>query len=517
MAKKVSLVQPDETTEVSPTNAHTEAARKDVATTVRNTFKLGGSLLVTVVIGFGIKIALRRHLPPDIIGPVNWADGFAATAFVAIGLGFDTHLRKVVPINPAAATEFVGTFLSLRLALSAAIFTAATVYLQLTNASRQEYLLVYAYGLAQFFVWLNNTYQAILHSTRTVDGLSIVNVASKFVWAGGFAATIIFDLPLVGIPLSVLTAEVIKAIVGHREAVKHANLRLTFDASQIRPVFIASAPFFVNGVANTILNRFDVNVLKHASTDAEIGLYSAASELAQMTFILAPMFGGVLMPLFARSLSRSVEEYRQVVRRALEFMLMIAIPPTLFIALGADFWVQLLLGDRYVDSALSLRVLSPAFLLTYVAVISAIALNLRGGEWTVTATSILGMFINPLLVIVLVGPSSRFFGAGGAGAACAFAQVGTETLITCIMLARMGRDAFDRRSVTMLLKTAIVCGIIGAVDYFALQSLGPLRLVVDALLYVVLVLVTGAVNVRETVSFVKTLRRRGASSPQEPA
>jgi O-antigen/teichoic acid export membrane protein len=480
-----------------------------VATTFRNGLKLGGSLLVTVVIGFGVKIALRRFLGPTVIGPVNWADGLSASVFVIIGLGFDTHLRKVVPIDPTKASDFVGTFFVLRALFTALLFGGITLYLQYTNATREEFLLVYAFGASQFVFWLNNTFQAILHSTRTVDALSIINVVSKLVWAAGFIATMVFKLPLIGIPLSVLAGEVLKAIVGWQQSIKHAQLSMRVDWAQVVPVMKASFAFYVTAVAVTILNRFDVNVLKHASNDTEIGLYSSASELSQMTFVLAPMLGGVLMPLFARAHARNQAEYENILRRTLEFMLMLAIPPSLAIAVGSDVWVKLFLGSQYTDAALALRILGPNFLLTYVAMVCAIALNLTGGEWTVTVTSILGMFFNPLMVTALVAPCLALFGTGGAGAAAAFAQVGTELLITSIMLIRMGKSTFDRRSLSMLAKTALVCAIVVLVDR-QLLSLGPARLVVDAVVYVVGVLAIGAVKVRETVTFVKQLRRREA-------
>ncbi len=488
----------------------TETSHAEVHTTLKNALKLGGSLVLTLGIGFGVRIALRRFLGPSVIGPVNFADAFATTGFVFLGLGLDTYIRKVVPVALDGANEFLGTFLVLRAAMAAAIFLVMALVLEAMGQPPEVRLLVWAYGGAQLFLSLNQTFTSLLQSARTIDGLSVLNVVSKLLWAAGFVATMVFHWPLVGIPLSVLAAEALKAVVGFHLARKHLHLKLRVDWSKVRPVLRGSFAFYVNAVALVVVNRFDINVLKVRADDREIGLYSAAAELAQMTFVMTPMLGGVVAPLFARTLARGRDEYARVLRRTLELVLIFAFPASLAILVGADFWVRLLLGTQYAESAWALSILGPTFLLTYVAVIVATALNLSGGEWTVTVTSLLSLVLNPVLVLGLVA-LSRDWGVGGGGAACAMAAIVTETVVLGLMLWRMGRTAFDVRLVKMLVKTTLACVAVVAVDRLALQGLGYPRLLVDAALYAVLVLASGAMSVRETVAFVKSLRAQRAA------
>ncbi|MBL8909749.1 MAG: flippase, partial [Archangium sp.] len=476
-----------------------------------NALKLGGSLVLTLGIGFGIRIALRRHLGPAVMGPINFADAFTATAFVFIGLGLDTYVRKIVPVAVDGANEFLGTVFAARALLSVAVFATMGVVLHLMGQPPEVQLLVWVYGAAQLCTVFNMTFVALLQSARTIDGLSTVNVVSKLIWAAGFAATIIFGLPIVGIPLSVLTAEFLKLIVGYFLCRKHVKLSLRIDWSKLRPVLRSAFPFYVNGVALVIVNRFDVNVLKVRADDTEIGLYSAASELAQMTFVLTPMIGGVVMPLFARAQARGVDEYHRMVRRTLELILMLAFPASLAIAVGADFWVHVLLGEQYAASSLALSILGPSFLLTYAAVVIAVALNLSGGEWTVTVTSLSSVIVNPLLVMVLV-TFGKNWGPGGAGAACALAAVGTEAFVLTVMFARIGKIAMDRRLALMITKSTVACLIVLGVDRFLLQSLGAVRLLIDGALYAALVVVSGAVSIKESLAFARQIRAQRAAS-----
>lgn len=487
-----------------------QESKSDVAVSMRNALKLGGSLVLTLGIGFGIRIALRRHLGPAVMGPINFADAFTATAFVFVGLGIDTYVRKIVPVALDGANEFLGTIFAARAALSVAVFATMGVVLHLMGQPPEVQLLVWVYGAAQLCTVFNMTMVALLQSARTIDGLSTINVLSKLIWAAGFAATIIFGLPIVGIPLSVLASELMKLVVGFLLARKHVKLALRIDWSKLRPVLRSAFPFYVNGVALVIVNRFDVNVLKVRADDTEIGLYSAAAELAQMTFILTPMIGGVVMPLFARAQARGAEEYHHMVRRTLELILTFAFPASLAIAVGADFWVHILLGEQYAASALALSILGPGFLLTYAAVVIAVALNLSGGEWTVTVTSLMSMVVNPLLVMFLV-TFGKTWGVGGAGAACALAAILTETLVLGVMFGRIGSYAMDRRLAAMLLKSLAACVIVMVVDRFVLHTLGPVRLLIDGALYALLVVVSGAVSIKESLAFARQIRAQRAS------
>ena len=483
----------------------------EVATSLRNAVKLGASLVMTLVIGFGVRVALRRYLGPTVIGPVNFADAFTSVGFVFLGLGIDTYVRTVVPVRLESASEFLGAIFGVRLVMSVVVFALMAVVLHWMGQPPEVRMLVWAYGAMQLVLTVNMTFGALLQSARTIDGLSVLNIASKLVWAIGFVATMAFGWPLVGIPLSMLAAETLRLFVGLHLVRKHLRLQLRlFDWSKLKPVLLASFPFYLNSVALVVVNRFDINVLKVRADDTEIGLYSAAAELAQMTFVMTPMLTGVAMPLFARTLANGRDEYYQLVRRTLELVLVLGFPASLVIAVGSDLWIHVVYGKEYLGAAWALSVLGPSLLLTYISVICSIALNMSGGEWTVTVTSLLSMFLNPLLVMGAVSLAGSW-GVGGAGAACAFASIVTELVVIVAMFFRIGVAVFDARLVKVFVKTLAVCVVVFVVDRVFLGPLGPARLLLDAVLYVVLVAVTGAVALRETVAFAKTLRRARTS------
>ena len=68
---------------------------------------------------------------------------------------------------------------------------AMTIVLSATHRAPETFGLVYLYACAQFFMTQNATIRAMLHSRGRVDGVSILAVATKVIWAGGILLAIV--------------------------------------------------------------------------------------------------------------------------------------------------------------------------------------------------------------------------------------------------------------------------------------------------------------------------------------
>ncbi len=497
------------------TSAGQAEGHHDALQALRNGVKLLGSLFLTWGIALGVRLLLPRFLGPDAFGPVNFADAFTAGFFVLLGFGLDVYIRKEVSVRPEHASDFFAGVILLRVLGTLLLFGVMQAVLVATDRPLETRLLVYVFALAQVFFTQNQSLAALLHARGTVSELAVLNIVSKVVWGAGVLATVVFRWPLWGIPFSLLVSELLKAAVNWRLVAKHLDVRWRFDLLAVKAAIVASLPMYLNTAAHTAYNKLDVSIIAVVAGDREVAWYGASSLLAGLTMMVAPMIGWVLMPLFARARARSDEEYVQVMRRSLEAVLALAFPTTLFLALGADVWIRLLYGEAYAPAAASLRILAPLFVLTYVAIISANSLIITGRAWAMALISISGLVVNPLLNWLCLPPAMRAFPQGGGGIGAATAQVGTEIFVTALMTYLVGARAFDRRTVVMVLKTLAVCGATVAVDR-ALAGFGPLRLAPDVAVYVLLIVLVRAVNLRETYAFARAAfkgRKRKEEAP----
>jgi O-antigen/teichoic acid export membrane protein len=179
------------------------------------------------------------------------------------------------------------------------------------------------------------------------------------------------------------------------------------------------------------------------------------------------------------------------------------------IVLGADFIVATIFGPEYAPAAMSLRALAPVLPLTYLAMLLSMTLVVLERSWMLTTVSSMGLGINVALTVLFVPLFGKLLGPGGAGVGDALGVVGMELIVSTVLVWNIGRQALDRRLVTNVLKSAVVVGAVSGLHYL-LRSIGPVRLIVDGLAYVVLALVMGVPSIGELKELITMVRSRRA-------
>ena len=461
-----------------------------------NAVKLGGSLLLTWTIALITRLYIPRFLGPERFGSLNFADAFTATAFVALGLGIDMYVRKEIAVRPQHANDFIGGIVALRLILSLFVFAGMEAVLRTTHATTEIRYLVYLYGLAQFFMVGGLTSAGLLQAVGKVNEMSVLSVIIKLVWAVGTFAAIVLHAGLWAFALTVAVTETVKSFVLLWLARTRLKFRFQINAKSTWLVIVAALPFFVSGLATTVYDKMGVNLLEFMTNRKEVGWFGAASGFASMTLLFAPLLTWVLVPLFARSAAESTEDLYRMIRRTLEFILALAIPVSMIMIAGADLWVSVLFGKAFAPAAMALRVLAIVTLLTYVSIVAAYALAVLNFTWRMSLTFLGAMLLNPTCNFLLIRHMLTKLGPGGGGAACATASLITEVAILISLLTALGPRTVDRRLMVSATKSIVAAAAIVTIDHILLRPMGPVRLAVDAGVYVVLILASGAFDFR---------------------
>jgi O-antigen/teichoic acid export membrane protein len=468
----------------------------DTLVAIANALKLGSSLIVTLVIAIAMRFLMPRYLGPASFGILSFADGFTATFFVTLSLGAEAYVRKEVSVRPAHASDFLGGTLVLRAAMSLGIFGVMAIVMHATGRSPEVRSLVYLFGVAQFFVSVNATLSALLHARGRVGGMSALAVATKIVWAAGVIAAIVARTGLWGFAAAYLASEGIESFVLFALAHRHLGVVFRVDVLATKAMIVSSLPYFLNVCATGAYGKLDVTLLGILGTGREVGWYVAAASMAGLTLLITPLMEWVLMPVFARGAARSRAALFAHVRQATEPILAIAIPAALFVGVGADLWLRLLFGHAFAPATLALRILAASSVVIYIAIVYAMTLIMLKRAWTLTLISIAGLAVNVLLNLLLIRRSIALLGDGGGGVGCALAALGTHVFVAGAMMAFVGREAFNQRTVRMGAKSLAACVLVLVVDRLA-ASLGWARLLLDVPVYLAVVTSTGALRVGE--------------------
>jgi O-antigen/teichoic acid export membrane protein len=483
------------------------APRDDVVVAVSSAVTLGTSLLLTWSVALLVRFFLPRYLGPEVFGTFNFADSFCATFFTFLGLGVDTYIQKEIPVRPAHASDFFGGFLILRLIMSAGLFVAMALVLTVTHRPPSVQRVVFIFGVAQVLVAVNGNLAALLHASRNVGELAVINVGSKLLWSAGMGLSLAGHAGLDGLAAAFLISEAVRTAALFPLARRYLRIRMEWRPAAVKAVIIAAFPFYLSQVANSVYARIGVSLLALLSSDTEVGWYSSAFNVAGLSLLVSPLIGSVLLPLLARAVGRSQARMFEIMNRAIRVIMMLVLPLSLLLGLGAEVWVKLLFGASFAPATLSLRVLAPMFVLTYVAMVLSTCIVLLGRAWTVTAISFCALALDLVLNATLVPLGMRLFGPGGAGAGAAAAVVCTEFAVMAALLALVGARAFNRTCLSSTGRALVACALVAAVDAL-LRPLGPQRLWVDAAAYPALLFALGAVGAGDAKQVMVLLDRR---------
>ena len=474
----------------------------------RNAIKLGLSLLATWAVALGVRFILPRFLGPERFGQYNWAESSTALAFLFSGLGLDTYIQREISVRPEHASDFFGGIVVVRAAISTVLLGGVYVYIAHKEPSADLRIAGVVFAVTQALIVTNASLAALLQASTRVSGLAIANVVTKLVWGAGVIGIVTVTNRYYLLALPLFVGEVIKSMILWPTVRREIGLRLEWNPKATKLVLVTCLPFFVNTISYTTGGKLDIMLLKELADPVEVGFYAAAQNIASLAMLLAPLEAWVITPLLTRAIKRDENEFFLILRRAIEGVLVVALPATMMLSFGADFWMRLACGPQFLPGAASLQQLAPSSVFTYAAVLLATALIIQKRAWTVTLISLSRVALQPVLMYVLVPYTARLLhrpGASGVGDALVFTIL--EVYVCIAFLIALGRKAFDRRSATTLFKSLAALGASYAV-HRALADAGPIRLLADAGVYAVVALALGAVRLADIKWVLQTVRNR---------
>lgn len=484
-------------------------------------------LASSLVVSFGITIAVRQVLIPRMLGTerygeLNFADGFAGLFLVAAWLGVDTWLRKELGVTLKSAQGIYGGILVIRAGFAVVLTTAMALTLGLLGRSDTIILMAVIFGVSQLMVMAQNTASALLHAAGKVGGISIANIVGKLLWAAIVIPALFMQLSIVWLAVAFLVSETFKAICATWLAARHQRITLAVDLKAAFKAMKAALPFWVNAIALAGAGRADVAVVgtlaagvlgSHAAADREVGWYTVVLGIGSMLMVMTPVLGWVLMPLLSRALQRSQEEAGKIIRRAFEVCIVIGTPLSVGAFVAADELIAIY-KPEYGPSALVLKIMAWTYVLTYLNIVSANCLSALGRGWTVTLTSISTLLLTPAIDFFLVPYALKTWGPGYGAAACGVSIVIAEALTTGLMIKRLGHLAFDRRLISIVIRTGITAACVIVLDVLLARftPIGPwTRVGICAASYVVLATATRSVRPGEAKAFIVLARAQRAA------
>lgn len=362
------------------------------------------------ILGLFTFVVLARELGAAGLGEYRIMLTVVTLAALAGDFGLYTVTLRELARQQDSQDRIVGSALTCRLFLTS-VAVGATV----TVAWLAGLPTLYRYGLLvagagwiafkgrQFLLGvfqekLHQQYAALAETAGAVTSLAAVLVsaaldagpvgmlgATALGFAAGFAVSLVFARRLVA-------------------------FRLRFDAAHWKRLMWTGLPIAGSTALILVHLRADVLLLALFRSPSEVGIYDVGVKLYEVSTAVAYLFGGLLMPLFARDLRDDAERFAGRLGGALSAGAAAATGGMVLLLFFAEPACVLVGGEEFRAAAAPLRVLAVAIavgILSYVLRFAALAGGRESGLLRVDLMAVLA----GLLVHVLLIPEWSYTGA----------------------------------------------------------------------------------------------------------
>lgn len=200
------------------------------------------------------------------------------------------------------------------------------------------------------------------------------------------------------------------------------NSKYTYSIKKhLKPISI----FFSMSVATTIYTNLDVVMLGFLTNDIQMGYYDAAVKIKMLLVAVVSSLGSVLLPRVSYYLSQGMtDEFKRITSRALNCILLLAVPLAIYSMLFAKPIISLISGKAFLEAIPIMQVLMPTIIFIGMTNIMGIQMLVPlGKENWVLYSEILGACVNIAINTILI-PKYAAYGAA----------VGTLIAELCVFL-----------------------------------------------------------------------------------
>ncbi len=168
----------------------------------------------------------------------------------------------------------------------------------------------------------------------------------------------------------------------------------------IKPVIV----FFGMVCAATIYTSLDSVMLGFMATDADVGYYSAAVKIKNILVNVVAALGTVLLPRVSYYFEQDqIEAFWAVIKKALNFVVLIALPLTTYFMIFAGNGIRFLSGSGYEASVIPMVVIMPTVLLIGLTNVMGLQILVpTGREGLVMLSTIIGAVVDMIANALLI-------------------------------------------------------------------------------------------------------------------
>ena len=304
-----------------------------------------------------VVIYLARYLLPVEFGKYSFVFAYIAFFSVVPDLGLHAILVREMSRDLSIAPKLIGNAYIIRLILAVFAVVLSMVIITLMSYPADTTSYIYMAAFMLLFMSFSDLYTTIFRANLRMEYNIIAKLTSKVLSASLILLIIFLHGTLMQVIIAQVFSESIKMLISYLFSRKFVRPRFEIDFELWKHLVKEALPLALSSVIWVIYYQIDMVMLSLMKGDAAVGIYSAAHKLFEPLSLIPFALMMPLFPIMSEAFKASTEKLIKSYRLGLKYLLIIAIPFAIGIALLSNKIVLLIYGTEFANSATVLQIL----------------------------------------------------------------------------------------------------------------------------------------------------------------
>ncbi len=442
-------------------------------------------------------IASARYLGAELYGIYSFAMFFSLLFATLSDGGLTVIMTRETARDTGKAAPYVGGVALMKLGLVSVSLLLLSGALAMMSLSPLKVQAVHMAAAANLVYFYGLTAIGVFRAFERMEYESLVLILQGCVLLLVVLAAVYFEGSVLALLGAVLVSYAAMTAAGWLLVGKRfVRPQFHIDGASWRFLFREAVPVGISALLFVSYSRIGTIALELSQTSEKVGLFNAAFSLTRNLGVIPVAFSGAILPTFAQLAVRGVREVSLAYVKALNFMLILALPIAVGGTFLADQLIHLIYGPAFAGAGMAFRIVIWALLFLFLSLITRSALQGINRQMLWTYVLAAGVGVNLALNILLVPR----IGIEGAGLALLAADVVVFGLSFGLVARHLSLPVMSTAART--LKPLASALLMGAVLYLLGDSSLLLSLIVGATVYGLLLVLLRTFD-RQDVDLIK--------------
>lgn len=432
--------------------------RRIIKNTVISFVGQGASLLSTIVLSY----AYGHFLGAFVFGELYFAIMFVYLIGTLVD-GFRNQIIRDVAQKPENAALYFSNVLLIKLGAWLIIYPVLLLISWLLGYSFEVRTLIAICGIDLLLNIIGNTFGPILFALEHTISPAIAGVLEKVLVTllGIFLLKAGAGVQVMAVVL--ITGSLLNTIWLTIWYFRLVGTSFVIDRKLIIKLIRADFPFLISSILMVSTSNIDTVLISLMQNSTVVGLYGAASRIADATNVIPSIVMMVVMyPVVSKLAATSDAEMKLAVEKSMNFLLFCAFPIATLLIIATPNIIGFIYGSGFIGAVPTLQALAPNLIFLYVNYVLVTVVLSKRQDKVIPISNGVALAFNIGLNLILI-PLFQHIGA-------AIVASLTEFLLFCINVFIIPRSLLPFGSLRVAFK-ALIASLVMAIVVLTLHTL----------------------------------------------